>query len=103
MTIDPQNGASHTHSTAEWAELFARTVAHLAAQLTMAQLRLTALASELEARGAVEPAAVQARLTGLARRNAGAYLRENLGPDLADAIDVESLEGEIIAFLADEG
>jgi hypothetical protein len=74
------NGAhSADHDDGEWVEVMARTIAHLAAQLTMTQLRLRALATELDAAGSVDPAAVRATLGELAGRHAAGYLRENLG------------------------
>jgi hypothetical protein len=87
------------HTAEEGAEALARTVAHLAAQLTMTQLRLRALATVLEERGNVSESEVQSQLSSLAVAETGAYLTENLGPALADVIDVESLKLEIISFL----
>jgi hypothetical protein len=86
--------------TEEWAEVLARTVAHLAAQLTVSQLRLRALASVMAERGLVEPEAVAGRLAELARVDGGAYLRENLGGALAEVIDLETLERELVDYLA---
>lgn len=86
--------------SAEWAQLVGETVAHLAAQLTIAQLRLAALATELEQRRIVEPEAVRIRLAEAARRDAGHLLRENLGEALSEAIDVEALATDIAGFLA---
>ncbi|MGH2533848.1 MAG: hypothetical protein ACRDJW_16270 [Thermomicrobiales bacterium] len=88
----------HEHNAEEWAELMARTVAHLAAQLTMTQVRLRALGTELAERG-VDRNAVQARVRQIAAVETGAYLRENLGEALVDVIDVDTLEADIIAFL----
>lgn len=96
------NGA-HDHDADEWVELMARTVAHLAAQLTMTQLRLRALATTLEAGGAADAASVQATLEGLASAEAAGYLRENLGEALGEVVEVEELAAEIVAFLADGG
>lgn len=84
---------------AAWAELFATTIAHLAAQLTATQLRLRALASVVAEQGGADPAAVQAKLVSLAEDETGRYLRENLGAELAEAIELESLERELVAFL----
>lgn len=84
---------------ASWSELFATTIAHLAAQLTMTQLRLRALATTAAEAGALDPAAVQANLQMLARAETGRYLRENLGSALADAIDTDTLEREVVSFL----
>jgi hypothetical protein len=83
----------------EWSQVLARTVAHLAAQLTMTQIRLRALASEIDAAGVVDPAAVAARVGKVAQSETSRYLRENLGDALAEAIDLKALEAEIIDFL----
>ena len=92
----------HDHADEEWAETLARTVAHLAAQLTLSQIRLRALATELDAQGTVAAAAVGARVRAIAAAEAGGYLRENLGEALVELIDVEALEAEIVAYLRDE-
>lgn len=89
----------HAHSTEEWAELMARTVAHLAAQLTMMQIRVRALATELGERGAVDGAAVQRRAAEIAAVDGAGYLRENLGEALVDVIDVDALAADIVTFL----
>ncbi|MCC6792885.1 MAG: hypothetical protein IT336_14435 [Thermomicrobiales bacterium] len=89
----------HAHSTEEWTELMARTIAHLAAQLTLTQIRLRALATEMTSAGALDEAAVRARVGEIASTETGGYLRENLGEALADVIDLEALEREIAAFL----
>src|SRR5262249_55538760 len=85
------------HSPDEWAELLARTVAHLAAQLTMTQIRLRALATEVTARDPASADAVRVRVRTIATNETGQYLRENLGEALVDLIDVEALEEEIVA------
>lgn len=87
---------------ARWAELFATTIAHLAAQLTMTQLRLRALATVTAESGALDRRQVAARLAEIADRETDAYLRENLGAELAEAIDVDSLTREIVAYLQGE-
>jgi hypothetical protein len=97
--LDGRGGADHPPD--EWAELLARTVAHLAAQLTMTQIRLRALATELAATG-VEADRVQRRVQTIAAAETGRYLRENLGEALAELIDVEALETDIAAFLGAE-
>lgn len=99
-TGDAAGDAEHVHSQEEWAELTARTVAHLAAQVTMMQIRLRALAGELADERAIDSEAVQERVRTIARADAGTYLRENLGEALAGVIDVSALEGEIVGFLA---
>ena len=106
MEFDPIAGngdggrPGHAHTPDEWNEAIVRTVAHLAAQLTVAQIRLRALATDLDERGLVEPEAVAARVRLLAEREAGETLRENLGEALADVIDTESLERDLVAYLA---
>ena len=95
---DGRNG--HGHPPDEWAELLARTVAHLAAQLTMSQIRLRALATELTERDILAADAVRSHVQAIAAAETGRYLRENLGEALVDLIDVEALEGEIVSFLA---
>lgn len=95
------NGNGHRQSaTDEWIETLVRTVAHLAAQLTMTQIRLRALATELEESGTIDAAAVWARQRAIAERETGAYLRENLGEVLVEVIDVEALEADIREFLS---
>ena len=101
MSQEPEASEPHVHSNEEWAELTARTVAHLAAQLTMMQIRLRALAGELGERHEVDADAVQARVAEIARADAETYLRENLGEGLVDVIDVESLASDLIAFLSE--
>ena len=98
------NGAhSVDHDAGEWVELMARTIAHLAAQLTITQLRLRALATTLGSSGAVDPAAVRASLGELAGRHAAGYLRENLGEALEEVVETDALAGQIAAFLEREG
>ena len=91
--------ASPPADLTQWAELFATTIAHLAAQLTMTQLRLRALATTIAEQGGADPAAVQIRLASLADAETGRYLRQNLGEDLAGAIELDDLERDVIAFL----
>jgi len=102
--IDFPTGSSpnHDHSSREWGEALTRSLAHLAAQLTLSQIRLRALATELDERGLVEPAAVAARVRAIAATEAGGYLRENLGEALVEVIDVEALERELVEYLGQE-
>jgi hypothetical protein len=95
----------HDHPAGEdaWAEVLARTVAHLAAQLTVVQLRLRALATEVAAAGGVDEAAVATRLAELAAADGGRYLRENLGDALAGVIDVDALARDLVDYLAGQG
>jgi hypothetical protein len=97
----PNPDGRHDHRTEEWVEAMARTVGHLAAQLTLAQIRLRALATELQERGVVAPAEVAARVRAIAAAETGGYLRENLGEALVEVIDVEALERDLIAYLSD--
>ena len=94
------DGRPHPHPPDEWAELLARSVAHLAAQLTMTQIRLRALATELAERGAADDAAVRRRAAAIAAAETGTYLSENLGEALAELIDLDALETEIVSFFA---
>ncbi len=101
---DPADLNGHGHDEEAWAEALARSVAHLAAQLTVNQIRLRALATELGARGLVDPAAVATQVRAIATAETGTYLRENLGESLTGIIDVEALEQDLVAYLqADEG
>jgi hypothetical protein len=87
----------------EWAEIFARTVANLAAQLTVTQLQLRALGREVEERGLAEPGAVQVRLRRMAPIQTGPTLRENLGETLSEIVDVAALERDLIDYLTAPG
>jgi hypothetical protein len=100
---DPADLNGHGHDEEEWAEALARSVAHLAAQLTINQIRLRALASELGERALVESSAVSARVRDIAAAETGNYLRENLGESLTEIIDVEALERDLVDYLNDEG
>jgi hypothetical protein len=101
---DPADLNGHGHDEEAWAEALARTVAHLAAQLTVSQIRLRALATELGERQLVDPTVVAARVRAIADTETGTYLRENLGESLVDVIDVEALEQDLVAYLqSDEG
>jgi hypothetical protein len=101
---DPADLNGHGHEEEAWAEALARSVAHLAAQLTVNQIRLRALATELGERGAVDPAVIASRVRDIAATETGAYLRENLGESLVDIIDVETLEHDLVDYLqSDEG
>jgi hypothetical protein len=99
LPFDDANGHGRGHPSDDWAEAMARTVAHLAAQLTMSQIRLRALATEMSERGLLDDAAVARRAGQLAVTETGSYLRENLGSVLAEMIDLDALEAEIVSFL----
>ena len=101
---DPADLNGHGHEEEAWAEALTRSVAHLAAQLTVNQIRLRALATELGERGLVDPAAVAARVREIATTEIGVYLRENLGESLIEVIDVDALEQDLADYLqSDEG
>jgi multidrug efflux pump subunit AcrA (membrane-fusion protein) len=100
---DPADLNGHGHDEEEWAEALARSVAHLAAQLTISQIRLRALATELGERALLQPSAVAERVREIAVAETGAYLRENLGDSLIEIIDVEALERDLVDYLNDEG
>jgi hypothetical protein len=95
------NGHGHDEG---WAKALARTIAHLAAQLTINQIRLRALATEMGERGLIDPEAVAARVRTIAETETGSYLRENLGESLLEVIDVDALEHDLTEYLqTDEG
>jgi hypothetical protein len=72
--------------------------------LTVNQIRLRALATELGERRLIDPGAVAARVRGIAKTETGIYLRENLGESLVDVIDVDALEQDLVGYLqSDEG
>ena len=93
----------HAHPAEDWGEALTRTVAHLAAQLTMTQIRLRALATELQERGTVDGGAVSARVRAIAVAEGGGYLRQNLGEALVEVIDVEALARDLVAYLEETG
>ncbi len=101
---DPADLNGHGHEEEEWAEALARSVAHLAAQLTVSQIRLRALATALGERDLVDREAVAAHVRAIAEAETGTYLRENLGESLAEIIDLEALEQDLVEYLrVDEG
>ncbi|MFT4038448.1 MAG: hypothetical protein QM692_09730 [Thermomicrobiales bacterium] len=99
---DPADLNGHGHEEEDWAEVLARSVAHLAAQLTVNQIRLRALATELGDRDLIDRRAVAARVRIIAEAETGEYLRENLGESLVEIIDVEALEQDLIEYLRDD-
>lgn len=82
-----------------WLESLTRTVANLAAQLTMTQFRLRALANVAAAGGVVTGEAVAEELATLARAGAVDDLATNLGDELAALLDVDQLAADISQFL----
>ncbi len=91
----------HSGPGDEWTETLVRTVAHLAAQLTVTQVRLRALATALHEQGTVDEDGVGRRLRAIAATDAGGYLRENLGPALVEVVDVETLEQDLLVYLVE--
>ena len=83
-------------------ERLAQTVAHLALQLTVAQIQLRALGGEISDRGLVTDQAVLDRAAALANDHAGTWLAENLGPTLTGLVDLPQLERQVVDFLASE-
>ena len=83
-------------------ERMAEVVAHLAAQLTIAQLQLRALGTVLSASGAVDEGVVRRQLADLARAEAGTFLAQNLGEALEGIVATDELADQIVAFLAQE-
>ncbi|HET7055300.1 MAG TPA: hypothetical protein VFI12_02495 [Thermomicrobiales bacterium] len=81
-------------------ESLAQTVAHLALQLTIAQIQMRALGSVIEEAGLVGGDAVSTAAGRIARMHAGRFLRENLGPELTEMIDTADLERQIVAYLS---
>ena len=101
--FSPVGGDGGMRPPDEWAELLARSVAHLAAQLTVAQIRLRALGSVLHERDAIDAETVAARVRAIAEADGGAILRENLGEPLAQVIDSDALERDLVAYLTEAG
>ena len=93
----------HGQEEDAWVAALTRSVAHLAAQLTVNQIRLRALATELGDRDMIEPDAVATRVRAIAAAETGTYLRENLGESLVDVIDVDALEQDLVAWLQGDG
>ncbi|MGD9713487.1 MAG: hypothetical protein AB7V46_15685 [Thermomicrobiales bacterium] len=82
-------------------EALTLVVAHLAAQLTMTQIRLRGIATALAATGAVDEEAIRGHIAAIADREAGHYLAENLGERLTSLIDTDQLTRDIIAFVTE--
>jgi hypothetical protein len=91
---------THVHQDPmEAIEALAQTVAHLALQLTIAQIQMRGLGSVLEREQMVDGEAVSEATAAIAKADAGRFLTENLGPALANVIDVTDLERQIVTFL----
>jgi hypothetical protein len=101
--FSPVGGNNGMRPPDEWAELLARSLAHLAAQLTVAQIRLRALGSVLSEAGGVDVDEVAARVRAVAAADGAAILRENLGEPLTQVIDVDALERDLVAYLTQTG
>ena len=99
---DPADLNGHGHEEEDWAEALARSVAHLAAQLTISQIRLRALATELGERAVIDREVVAARVREIAAVDTGVYLRENLGEALVEIIDVDALEQDLVDYLRED-
>ncbi len=95
----PAPAEEHEHLP-EWGEVLVRSVAHLAAQLTTLQIQLRALGEEAESSGMVDPEAVRLRQRRLAVLQTGPALRENLGAALAELIDTDALERDLVEYLS---
>ena len=66
--------------------------------------RLRALATALNERELVDPGVVAGHVRAIAEAETGTYLRENLGESLAEIIDLEALEQDLVEDLrTDEG
>lgn len=91
---------SHPHADpTEVVEALARSVAHLAVQLTITQIQMRGLGLVLQETGMSSGEAVLKATSDLSRKHAGAFIRENLGPALEGLVDVAALEREIVDFL----
>jgi hypothetical protein len=94
-TIQPQN-----RTVDETIERLAETVAHLALQLTIVQLQLRALGAAAAESGLLDSTSVEGTAANIARMHAGRFLRENLGKELAELVDLPELERQIVAYLS---
>lgn len=93
--------SQHTHGDqTEVIEALARTVAHLAVQLTITQLQLRGLGQVVGESGIVSAEAVLAQTDRLSRTHARAFVEENLGEALSGLIEVDELASQIIRFLS---
>lgn len=91
----------HTHNNQDDVlEAMARTIAHLAVQLTITQLQLRGLGQVVGESGAVKAEDVLRQTDRLARTHAHSFVAENLGEALAGLVDVDALTAEIIRFLS---
>ena len=84
----------------ETIESLARTVAHLAVQVTISQIQVRALGGVLEDSGGIASAAVADSTATIAREHARRYLTENLGAELAEMIDLDELEHQVVSYLS---
>ena len=95
---DRPNNGRHVSGDAQ-IEALILVIAHLAAQLTMTQIRLRGLATVLERQGVVESNIVRGNIVEISDKEAGFYLRENLGEDLSELIEVDELARQIVEYL----
>jgi hypothetical protein len=96
--VNISNGHSHADQS-DVIEALARTVAHLAVQLTITQLQLRGLGKVIGESGAVSGEAVLRETDRLAQIHARSFVTENLGEALAGLVDANTLADEIIQFL----
>ncbi|HQY30741.1 MAG TPA: hypothetical protein PK691_05620 [Thermomicrobiales bacterium] len=92
--------ASEAPTIEQTVESLAQTVAHLALQLTVAQMQLRALATVLEETGQVSATVVTATAADLATSQARTTLVANMGAQIADLVDLDDLERQIVEYLA---
>ena len=95
---DRPNNGRHVSADAQ-IEALILVIAHLAAQLTMTQIRLRGLATVLERQGVVESNIVRGNIVEISDKEAGFYLRENLGEHLSELIEVDELARQIVEYL----
>ena len=103
LVVMRQDLNGHGHDEA-WAEALARTVAHLAAQLTINQIRLRALATEMREQGLIDPESVAARVRTIAEPKRAPTCARISARALLEVIDVDALEHDLTEYLqSDEG
>ena len=93
-------GESDGPTLEETVESLAETIAHLALQLTVAQVQLRALASELGEARIVDSRLVTDRAAALAREHAAGWLSANMGPTIGEMVDQPELTRQIVEYLS---
>ena len=96
----PETNGLPDRAVQETIERLAQTVAHLALQLTIVQLQLRGLGTAAAETGTLDSARVDGATATIAQLHAGRYLRENLGEELAELVDLPELERQIVAYLS---